>query len=171
VQAPSLAGDVLTFYWESPGINAHELMRGTFHRTSLELRSEPVRAASGDEVAEAQRMLEGTARSMYRIAIDKLAACSDKRAAGVLARTVQSHRDAEARGHAAEVMARCHDKSSAAALIKALDSDKDSGVRWRAAATLGALGDPSAVPALTRASNDADPNVSYAAKTALGKLK
>jgi len=44
-------------------------------------------------------------------------------------------------------------------------------VRWKAATALGVLGDAKAGPALEKAAGSDTPEVQYAAKQALGKLK
>lgn len=57
------------------------------------------------------------------------------------------------------------------ALIHAMEDDKSNTVRWKAATALGAIGDTKARPALEKAAKSESPEVQYAAKQALGKLK
>lgn len=175
VQAPVLAGDVLTYWTQAgavrrPGLQRHRLTLSTL---TLESTSGAQLAQAGqDPVERARRALASGSLFAEKDAVKLLAqSCADPRAAALLAETVAKHPRVDTRGQAAAALGGCHGKVAVEALIAAL-GDKAAEVRWRAAEALGQIGDAAARPVLEQVkAKDSDASARISAERALGKLR
>lgn len=172
VTAPqAIPGGIEFWIWTSGVGRMLEHYRLDLARAALEYVS-PAPPSANDAVANAVTSLAGTSTSMHASALKTLAGlcATDPKAKQALLDALARHSRDDTRAAAADASAACG-AAAVEPLIHAMEQDKANIVRWKAAAALGVIGDAKARPALEKAAKSDSPEVSYAAKKALGKLK
>jgi hypothetical protein len=171
VTAPAIAGNAVEFWVWTTGVG-RMLERGRLDLSTAAIAYGPPPVGQDDAVANAIAALAGTSISMHAMALKTLggACASDPKARQALLDTLAGHTRDDTRAAAADASPACG-AAAVDALIKAMEQDKSNTVRWKAATALGAIGDAKARPALEKAAKSDSPELQYAAKQALGKLK
>ncbi len=171
VTAPAIAGNAVEFWVWTTGVG-RMLERGRLDLATGAVAYGPPPVGQDDAVANAIAALAGTSVSMHAMALKTLggACASDPKARQALLDTLAGHTRDDTRAAAADAAPACG-AAGVDALIKAMEQDRSNTVRWKAATALGAIGDAKARPALEKAAKSDSPELQYAAKQALGKLK
>lgn len=170
-QAIPGGGGIELWIWTTGAGRMLEHYRLDLARATLEYVA-PAPPSADDAVASAVASLAGTSTSMHAAALKTLAGlcATDPKAKQALLDALAKHSRDDTRAAAAQAASACGG-AAIDPLIRAMEQDKANLVRWKAAAALGVIGDAKARPALEKAAKSDSPEVSYAAKTALGKLK